>query len=120
MANGTAKEKLGNVSTKRDKPSRYGKSIGSVAAGSTIEFVAVVDAVVSGTADLTGDKWFKLPDNSYVNYILAGIPYYVVLTQPSGTLPPLAPILTSIEIKPAVGSVITKKYSDGTSKTETV
>jgi hypothetical protein len=38
----------------------------------------------------------------------------------NGTPPPAPVTVASIEIKPAVGSVITTKYSDGTSKIETV
>lgn len=88
--NGTAKEKLGNTSTVRMEPSRYGADTGKrIYPYSTIEFTQIVPATVKGTADSVNDKWFKLPDGTYVNYTLAGKEYYTVLTLPSEPDPTL-------------------------------
>lgn len=87
--NGTAKEKLGNTSTIRLQPSRYGTDTGKrISAFSTIEFTEIVPVIVMGSADNVNDKWFKLPDGNYVNYILAGKEYYTVLTMPTPDVPP--------------------------------
>ena len=81
--NGTAKERLGNISTIRRSPSRYGSDTGQrVSSYQVIEFVEIVPAQVQGTADKVEDQWFKLMDGNYVNYILSGTSYYTILTQP--------------------------------------
>lgn len=88
MTYGTAQEKLGNTSTVRTSPSRYGRDTGlRIQPHDIIEFVEVVPAVVSGTADNANDKWFKLPTGNYVNYILSGLAMYTILTEPS--IPPV-------------------------------
>lgn len=92
MANGTAKERLGNVSKLRDIPSRYGDVVGQKGAYSVIEFVEVVPADKRGTADKDGETWFKLPDGKYVNYQLRNssgvlVDYFDILTQPSNPPP---------------------------------
>lgn len=82
--NGTAKESLGNTSTVRAAPSRYGTDTGKkIPAYSKIDFVSFADVVIMGSADAPSDKWLKLPDGNFVNYILAGKKYYDILTQPT-------------------------------------
>jgi hypothetical protein len=81
---GTAKEKLGNTSTIREEPSRYGKDTGRrIYPYATIEFASTVPVVVKGTADNPNDIWFKLPDGAFVNYILSGTNYYTIITSPT-------------------------------------
>lgn len=88
MQNGTAREALGNTSTIRQTPSRYGTDTGRrVSPNQTIEFVEVVPAQVQGSADNPNDQWFELPDGSFVNYILSGRSYYTILTQPENPEP---------------------------------
>jgi len=119
--NGTAKEILGNVSTIRKSPSRYGADTGKrVPAWATLEFVDIADVIPQGTADNVADKWLKLPDGNYVNYILAGKEYYNVVTMPSDTPPdpqPKKPV--DVKIMLAAGSTVITTYSDGTQKVET-
>jgi GH25 family lysozyme M1 (1,4-beta-N-acetylmuramidase) len=87
--NGIAKEALGNVTTIRATPSRYGADTGKrIAANSVIEFVKIADVVVMGSADNVNDKWLELTDGNFVNYILSGKQYYTILTQPTDTPPP--------------------------------
>jgi hypothetical protein len=90
--NGKAKEALGNVSTVRLAPSRYGTDAGRrIAAYSTIEFMEIVPVSMMGSADAIGDKWLKLPDGTYVNYVLAGKTYYTILSQPTTDPEPETP-----------------------------
>jgi hypothetical protein len=110
--NGTAKEKLSNTSTIRKSPSRYGEDTGGrVAPYTTINFVEVVPVTIQGTADKLDDRWFKMPDGNYVNYILGGIQYYDILTQPSAEPPIAKP--TDIEIALTSGSVIKVTDANG-------
>lgn len=93
MAYGTAREKLGLVAKRRNAPSRYGTDVGSLPASVTLEFVEVVPVQKQGTADKDGETWFKLPDNTYVNYQLRNssgvlVDYFTILTQPSTEEPP--------------------------------
>ncbi len=120
MANGTAREALGNISTVRNTPSRYGTSVYSLPAGNTLEFVRVVPVQVSGGADNPSDEWFELPDGNFVNYKLNGALYYTILTQPTEPEPPptgAKPVSMAINL--ATGSTVTTTYSDGTQKVET-
>lgn len=99
--NGTAKESRGTNSTVRGTPSRYGASKYTIQAGSTIEFTAVVPVIVGGVADNANDKWLKLPDGNFVNYILAGTTYYTILTHPT-TEPPPPPDTEGLKVNYAV------------------
>lgn len=112
MTYGTAREKLGNTSKIRSTPSRYGADLGSINPGSTIEFVRVVPVQVSGTADNPADQWFELPGGGkYVNYILSGVEYYTILTQPTPDEPPPPPPPPTTDIE-----YITVHFTDGTTK----
>lgn len=93
--NGTAKEKLGNTSTVREQPSRYGKDTNlRVSPYQTTEFTDIVPCLVLGTYDSPNDKWLKRPDGNYVNYILAGKTYYDILTMPTTDTPPVTDTVT--------------------------
>jgi len=85
MTNGTAQEILGKTGTIRTSPEAVsGNDTGKrVAPYSTIEFTEVVNG-----ASVPADKWLKLPDGNYVNYIIAGRAYFKILTQPSTPPPP--------------------------------
>jgi GH25 family lysozyme M1 (1,4-beta-N-acetylmuramidase) len=120
--NGTAKEALGNTSTIRSQPSRYGTDTGKrIDAYSTIDFVQVVDVEIKGTADKSGDKWLKLTDGNYVNHILGGLYYYQILSQPSDPSPepePEPPTLPEIPYTITLGDDVTyiKQTFSGTLK----
>jgi hypothetical protein len=93
MANGTAKEKMGNIAKRRNKPSRYGTEVGQVAAYGIVEWLEIVPAQISGTADKQGELWFRLADGSFVNYKLynsVGVlaDYFTILAEPGTTPPP--------------------------------
>ena len=111
--NGTAKEALGKTSTIRTSPGVVaGNSTNfTVGPGQTIEFVELVQ----GTNN-AADKWFKLPDGNYVQYIYAGKTYYNILTMPSTTPPP--PPITSDKVASIFKSEeIVVTYADGTKDT---
>lgn len=82
MANGTAKEALGKTPSVRNKADIGGAKVYSFLPNQTIEFVEIVNGSVIAT-----DKWLKLPDGNFVNYIVGGVTYFTVLTQPS--VPPV-------------------------------
>jgi hypothetical protein len=111
MANGTAREKLGNTSTVRSLPTRYGAKLGSVNPYTTVEFTEIVPAQIGGTADNPADKWLKLASGGYVNYILNGAEYYTVLTQPTPETPPAVP--DGIEVKITENGVTKTYRTDG-------
>jgi hypothetical protein len=85
MIYGTAKEVLGKTGTIRTSPEVLsGNDTGKrVQAYTTIEFVEVVDG-----KSVPADKWFKLPDGNYLNYIISGRAYYQIVTQPIPDVPP--------------------------------
>lgn len=85
MVNGQAKEVLGKTGTVRTSPEVVsGNDTGKrVQPFSTIEFVEVV----AGKSVPT-DKWFRLPDGNYLNYILAGRAYFQITKEPIPDVPP--------------------------------
>lgn len=96
MANGTAKEKLGNIAKRRASPSRYGSELGQVPAYGVIEYLEIVPALPQGIADKAGELWFKLVDNSFVNYKLQNangvlVEYFTILSAPTPEPPPPDP-----------------------------
>ncbi len=99
--NGTAKEILGNTTTVRNKPSRYGVGQYSLPPGNTTSFVEIVPALPATSTtplDNVNDQWLKLPDGNYINYILyspAAKNYYSVLTYPADPAPTESPVKSS-------------------------
>jgi hypothetical protein len=97
--NGTAKEVLNNTTTVRNEPSRYGADSGSkLPAGGTIEFTEIVPVLVKGIADNRDDKWLKLPNGKYINYILGGREYYHVLSMPTTDPPAPAEKMANVHL----------------------
>lgn len=80
MVYGKAKEVLGKTGTIRTSPEVVsGNDTGKrVQPFSTIEFVEVVDG-----QSVPADKWFKLPDGNYLNYILGGRAYFQITQEPN-------------------------------------
>ncbi len=103
--NGTAKEALGNTSTVRDEPTRYGTGLYTLPPGNTLQFVKVVPVVVSGGSDNPADQWFEMPDGNFVNYILAAKKYYNILTQPSTEPPPATNPKATVTFTDTAGKV---------------
>lgn len=84
MAYGLAKEVLGKTGTVRTSPEAVsGNDTGKrVQPFSTIEFVEVVAG-----KSVPADKWFKLPDGNFLNYILAGRAYFQITREPIPDVP---------------------------------
>lgn len=81
---GQAKEVLGNTTTVRKTPSRYGVDTGQrIAAFATVDYMELVPVQSGGVADGAGDKWLKLGDNRYINQLLSGRVYYSILREPT-------------------------------------
>ena len=115
MTNGTAREALGNIASVRNAPDVSGAKVGTLAGGSTVSFMELVNGSKVAT-----DKWLKLPDGiSYVNQNVAGKVYFTILTMPSEPPPPVEKKITDIDIQLAAGSVVTMFYSDGSSESKT-
>jgi len=84
MVYGLAKEVLGKTGTIRTSPEAVsGNDTGKrVQPFSTIEFVEIVPG-----KSIPADKWFRLPDGNYLNYILAGRAYYQITREPVPDVP---------------------------------
>jgi hypothetical protein len=108
--NGTAKEILGKSPSVRSSPEvASGNKIGSLPAGVTIEFVSIVDDLSNPV-----NKWFKRPDNTYVNYVIDGRNYFQVLNMPTTDPEPTPtgnPAHIALEL--AAGSTVTVYDDDG-------
>lgn len=73
MANGIAKEKLGNNTRVRKTPSRYGVVVTTLSPYQQVNFTEKVPALAptaTTPADKAGEIWLKLTDGNYVNYKL--------------------------------------------------
>jgi GH25 family lysozyme M1 (1,4-beta-N-acetylmuramidase) len=84
MSTGKAKEILGKIGTVRSSPEVLSGNDTQkrIPAYSTIEFVEIVPG-----KSIPQDQWFKLPDGTYLNYILGGRAYYQVISQPEVPTP---------------------------------
>lgn len=91
MIPGKAKETLGNMPSIRSAPSRGAAKVGTLGVGATIEFVEIVPSTMAHVADLVSDRWFKRPDGTYVNYLLGGVQYFAILSQPVPDVTPPPP-----------------------------
>lgn len=103
--NGIAKEKLGKTSTVRTSPEVIsGNDAGvRIQPYSEIEFTEIVDG-----PNYPGDRWFKLTDGNYVNYIYNGRQYYDIIQDPGTEPPPVGDGITvdvSVTVDPATAEV---------------
>jgi hypothetical protein len=103
MTLGTAREAKGNVASVRNAPDVSGAKIGTIAGGSTVNFMALVNGSKVAT-----DKWLQLPDGiSYVNQFVGGVTYFTVLTMPTTPPPPVPTGDTQISMTlKADGSIV--------------
>lgn len=95
MTYGTAKENGGRTPSARNAPDVSGSKVYALSAYQTIEFVEIVDG-----SKVVSDKWLKLPDGNFVNYIVSGVQYFDILTNP-GIPPPagVLPVVVTVELE---------------------
>ena len=116
MIPGKAKESKGNLPSVRTAPSRGASKVGSLAAGVTIDFVRIASSTMAHASDLTSDRWFERPDGTYVNYLLGGVEYFTILSQPvTDTIPTPTPagVPAVVEFNLASGSSYAIKDAAG-------
>ena len=116
IMNGKAKESLGKTPSVRTAPDISGTKVYTLAAGATVDYVTEVAGSVVKT-----DKWLKLADGNYVNYVVSGVTYFTIITPPTPdpVTPPVTVKTVSLTIEPTAGTVFTWLYSDGSTKKET-
>ena len=103
MTLGTAREAKGNLASVRTAPDVSGAKIGTIAGGSTVNFMELVNGSKVAT-----DKWLKLPDGiSYVNQFVGGVTYFTILTMPSITPPPPVTTLPVLPVSITLGDNVT-------------
>lgn len=106
--NGTAKENSGRSPSVRNDADVSSAKMYSLSPYQTIEFVEIVNG-----SKIVTDKWLKLPDGNYVNYIVGGVTYFTILTMPGTPPPPPSGTPSQIEMVLASGSTVTVKDASG-------